>query len=159
MKKLFLFLSLSILTLSISSCSDDDSNSTDNATSYIKFKVDGVQKNFTNITQEKTFFQSDTYLSIKGQDGNDITETLELYIHMNLNEGANAPYDILNLNYNYAGLEYEANNSSDIVYDTEIYTSERIKGVFTGTLREYLNGEYIYKTITEGNFDIKLNYE
>ncbi|GGB79704.1 hypothetical protein GCM10007424_19850 [Flavobacterium suaedae] len=159
MKKIFLLLTVTVLSLTTTSCSSDDSSETTTSGSYIKYKVDGVQKTLNNISVEINSDFGYNYLEIIGQNGNDITEKLGFALDIdeeNNNSIETVEENYLQIYYEYAGLYYEHGGAASTYdYETEIFTDERIKGNFTGILEASTNGsESQYKTFTEGSFDI-----
>ncbi|GGB79723.1 hypothetical protein GCM10007424_19870 [Flavobacterium suaedae] len=153
MKKFFLLLTVTVLSLSITSCSGDDDSGSTASGSYVKFKVDGVQKNFTNISIEEPNDYS--AIIITAQNGNNISEIVE--IEINVNEDDNSLEELYFSYYEGDAVYYFAGANTSFNYETELYTMDRVKGVFTGVLGNYNGEEMQYRTFTEGSFDIDVD--
>ncbi|KAF2520152.1 hypothetical protein E0W68_02710 [Flavobacterium salilacus subsp. salilacus] len=160
MKQLFLLLSLSILTLSISSCSDDDSNSTDdNTTSFVKFKVDGVQKTFNHvIINTGTPEDGTVLLTIIASESENSEESISFEIYQGETGGEEVDvkwlYELGNKVYDEGG--YNDEELIQIDHIVQKNNIEKLSGTFSGELSRYdiQQGLYLLE-ITEGTFNIK----
>ena len=158
MKKLFLFLSLSVLTLSISSCSDDDSNPTNNATSYVKFKVNGVQKEFNNvIVSTGTPEDGTVLLSIIASESENSEESISFELYQGETGGAE-----VNVEWRYqigdkVYVEDLLSNNIPLQIDhlIQVNNIEKLSGTFSGEFSRYEMQQGLdILEITEGTFNI-----
>ncbi len=157
MKRLFLFALISTLSFSLTGCSDDDSSGTTSAATFVKFKIDGVQKEFTNVTYEEFQEEDGTYVYVTAMNGTNISEIVTFEFMKNDTQSEDA---IFGFTFDVAGVTYEnvgAGTSFSSVM--EINNNTEAKGVFTGTLKEWFGNseEPVFKTFTEGSFRLKYN--
>jgi hypothetical protein len=155
MKKLFLFAFISALSFSFTGCSDDDSSGSTSNASFVKFKIDGVQKKFTNVTFEEVEEEDGTYVYVTAMNGNNISEIVTFDFIKSDPENEDTIYGFT---FDVAGITYEnvgAGTSFSSVM--EVNNNTEAKGVFTGTLKEWFGNsdEPVYKTFTDGSFRIK----
>lgn len=162
MKKILLLLSIFSFAISATSCSDDGSNATENneTPALIKFKIDGVQKNFVDVIINEEVITSNgeaqTWLTVTGTEAGDSEEYI-LFEVLEGEVGADVMYDPSWKYYNNGEMYYgwimtEGSSMSNVV---QVNDAEKLKGTFSGSFRKYDNENNLVSVqVTEGSFDI-----
>ena len=143
-----------LFTMAVSTTSCKKGSTINPGDSFIKFKVDGIEQNFTLASG----FNHEDYLVYQVK-GSLATDTAANYFQISIyNDGP------LSLNFDYSTPDWQVeifyHDAASVRYEnpfdqistikiTEV-TATRIKGTFSGVVK---NGSTT-KTITEGTFDI-----
>lgn len=141
---IFLFLSLCLI-----SCSGDSSS--DENGSFVKFKIDGVQKTFTQVVVDKQDVSSGDVAYVVATNKNNPSE----YVTFTLTDSQE--YSINGFVFHVGDVTYEnVGGGTTFTTTTTQYTSNRIKATFGGMMKEFFsNNNNVFKSFTEGSLDVK----
>lgn len=152
MKKIAFILVATLLITSFVSCSDSTGDTRDTSPDYFTFKVDGVQKTFTNVqVTESTYIEGDlnipTY-NVLATPQEDNGEYVAFQIERDFT-GNGGLYEFI-----YTNTDDTYRISDNFTFSLSTNTTNKLSGTFSGPLFDASGAITPAVIITEGVFDI-----
>jgi len=149
MKKIILFLAFLSLGIFLS-CSSDDGNSGESPAPQNTFttKINGVQKNFSNVQVVPVVYTDYTDLDVTATIAGSPPTTLEMSLEKDNAEAGSVYW----FQYSENGVFYQLTEAFSVIITQN--SDNKLKGTFSGTLADP-DDPMNTITVTDGVFDIK----